>query len=197
MVIFTKRKTDRRTLYTLRVIKDTFLKLINQKNYSKITVSELCREAEITRSTFYLHYNTITDVLNDVLDDALQLSKNTDSISASKINFSFDYLKQNESMIPAYQRIGDSDKYQKLLMDPDLSEYIIGRIMAHERDHVIPSIMKETGLSKEDAETIFLYIIHGSFAVNRAHHFIKDQKWSHDVELLNRFTEAGYHELKK
>ena len=78
-------------------------------------------------------------------------------------------------MIPACQRIGDSDKYQRLLMDPDLSEYIIGRIMAHERDNVIPSIMKETGLSKEDAETIFLYIIHGSFAVNQAHHFIKDQ----------------------
>lgn len=192
-----KRKTDRRTLYTLQIIKDTFLKLINQKNYAKITVAELCREADITRSTFYLHYNTITDVLNNVLDDALQLSKNTVSTFSPDNNFSFDYLKKNESMIPACQRIGDSDKYQKLLMDPDLSEYIIGRIMTHERKHVIPSIMKETGLTQEDAETLFLYIIHGSFAVNRAHHFIKDEKWSHDVQLLNKFTKAGYKSIKK
>ena len=132
-----------------------------------------------------------------MLDDALQLSKDSNLATFPTNNYSFDYLKENESMIPACQRIGDSKKYQKLLMDPDLSEYIIGRIMAHERAHVIPSIMRESGLSKEDAETIFLYIIHGSFAVNRAHHFVKDQKWSHDVKLLNKFTEAGYQNFKK
>lgn len=30
--------------------------------------------------------------------------------------------------------------------------------------------------SKEDAETLFIYMIHGSFAVNRLHHFKKDEK---------------------
>lgn len=190
-----KRKTDRRTLYTLRVIKDAFLKLVKQEPYSKITVTKLCQEADITRSTFYLHYNNITDVLNEVLDDALLLSQKSDISAVS--DFSFDYLSKNESLIPACQRIGASDKYQQLLMDPDLSEYIIGRIMTHEHDHVVPSLMKKMGISKEDAETIFLYTIHGSFAVNRAHHFVKDKKWSHDVKLLNRFTEAGYNNLKK
>lgn len=190
------RKTDRRTLYTLSVIKDAFLKLIKQKSYNQITITELCRLADITRSTFYIHYNSITDVLNDVLDDALQLTNDDNPLEIASSNFSFDYLSQNESLIPACQRIGDSNKYQELLMDPDLSEYIIGRIMARERDHVIPSIMKKTGLSKEDAETLFIYTIHGSFAVNRLHHFKKDEKWSHDVQLLNRFTEAGYKDLK-
>lgn len=190
------RKTDRRTLYTLRVIKDAFLKLVKQESYAKITVTELCRQADITRSTFYLHYNSLTDVLNEVLDDALLLSQ-TQEINLPDQDYSFDYLSKNESLIPACQRIGNSEKYQQLLMDPDLTEYIIGRIMAHERGHVIPSLMKKVGCSKEDAETIFLYTIHGSFAVNRAHHFIKDRKWSHDVALLNRFTEAGYKFLKK
>lgn len=191
-----KRKTDRRTLCTLKVIKDTFLKLINNEPYSKITVTEICREANITRSTFYLHYNSISDVLNDTLDDALQLSQNSILINSSEKDLTFNYLKKNESMIPACQRIGQSDKYQKLLMDPDLSEYIIGRIMAREKDKVIPALMKKANLSKKEAETIFLYIIHGSFAVNRAHHFIKDESWSRDVNLLNKFTAAGYQGLK-
>lgn len=191
------RKTDRRTLYTIRVIKDAFLKLINQKTYAKISVTELCREADITRSTFYLHFDSITDVLNAVLDDALQLSETTPTADFSKESFSFAYLTKNESLVPACQRIGDSKKYQKLLMDPDLSEYIIGRIMLHERQHVVPSIIKKTGLNQEDAETLFTYIIHGSFAVNRAHKFVKDAKWSHDVQLLNRLVEAGYKNLKK
>lgn len=190
------RKTDRRTLYTLDVIKDTFLKLIKQKSYNKITITDLCRIADITSSTFYIHYNSITDMLNDVWDDALQLTVNDTWEFTGSDDLPFDYLSQNESLIPACQRIGDSNKYQGLLMDPDLSEYIIGRIMAHEREHVIPSIIEKTGLSKEDAETLFVYMIHGSFAVNRLHHFKKDEKWSHNVQLLNRFTEAGYKNAK-
>ncbi|GAA3635529.1 hypothetical protein GCM10022297_12790 [Lactobacillus hamsteri] len=191
-----KRKTDRRTIYTIQLIKDAFLDLVKIEGYNKISIAKLCRQAEITRSTFYLHYNTITDVLNDVLDDAILSTDLTSNPAPTNEELSFDYLKKNESLLPACQRVGDSEKYQLLLLDPDLSEYIIGRIMAHERNYVIPSIMKKAGLSQEDTETLFLYIIHGSFAVNRAHHFIKDKKWAHDVQLLNRFTEAGYKYLK-
>lgn len=192
-----QKKMDRRTYYTLQVIKDSFLKLIKKTSYSKITVAELCRTAEITRSTFYLHYNTITDVLNEVLDDALLLTQESEIPGFENNRFDFDYLKNNESLIPACQRIGDSDKYQELLMDPDLSEYIVGRIMVHERDRLIPSLMEKTGLSEKDAETLSIYMIHGSFAVNRANKFIKNEKWSHDVQMLNHFIQAGYENLKK
>ena len=81
-------------------------------------------------------------------------------------------------------------------MDPDLTEYIVGRIMVHERGRVIPAIQKKTGLSKEDAETLFLYTLHGSFAVNRANHFRKNNQWYHDVQLLNKFTLNGYRALQ-
>lgn len=190
-----KRKTDRRTIYTITIIKDSFLKLVKKEGYRKVTITQICKEAELTRSTFYLHFNSITDVLNEVLDDALMLDQDSDNCTNGDL--SIDYLKKNESLIPACQRIGSSEKYQKLLMDPDLSEYIIGRIMAHERKQTIPSIMKKTGLSQKEAETIFIYMIHGSFAVNRAHHFIKDDSWFRDVQLLNKFVEAGYEKLAK
>lgn len=71
-----RRKTDRRTLYTIRVIKDAFIKLVNQESYAKVTIAQICREADITRSTFYLHFNSITEVLNQVLDDTLVLTQN-------------------------------------------------------------------------------------------------------------------------
>ena len=197
MVEIKRRKTDRRTLYTIRVIKDTFIKLVKEKSYSKVTITQICREADITRSTFYLHFTSITDVLNAVLNDVLFLVQESATGLDTEDHYSFDYLNKNESLVPACQRIGDSDKYQSLLMDPDLSEYIIGRIVVHERGKVLPLIIKKTGLSKEDAETLFTYIIHGSFAVNRANHFQKNEKWAHGVQMLNRFTKAGYEKLAK
>ena len=46
------RKTDRRTLYTLSVIKNTFLQLVKQKSYNQITITELCRLADILAPPF-------------------------------------------------------------------------------------------------------------------------------------------------
>lgn len=45
-------KEDRRTRYTKNIIKDTLLELMHQKSFDKITVTELCRKAEINRGTF-------------------------------------------------------------------------------------------------------------------------------------------------
>lgn len=187
----TERKMDRRTRYTINIIKDSFLELIQKTSYSRITVTKLCQAADISRSTFYLHFDTITNVLNSVLDDAI-MSSDLSTEYFDNETIPVDYLMENESLIPACQRVGSSAKYRKLLLDPDLSEYIIGRIMVHERDKVIPSIQKKTGLSEEDAETIFIYMLHGSFAINRANHFQKNAKWYHDVQMLNKFTLNGY-----
>lgn len=185
---------DRRTQYTIKVIKDAFLNLIDEMPFNKVTITRICREAEITRSTFYLHFTSLTDLLNEVIDDALLLTGNANNLS---LDSSKSYLQDNESLLPACQRIGSSAKYQRLLMDPDLSEYIIGRIMTHERDIVIPSIIEKTGLNKQAAESLFIYMIHGSFAVNRAHRFIKDKDWERDMQVLNEFTRAGYQKLKR
>lgn len=185
-------RIDRRTIYTVNVIKDSFLELIQDKPYSKISIKEICKVADISRSTFYLHFKSINDVLNAILDDAIKMTS-PDYLKIS--NFSIDYLKENESLIPACQRVGSNEKYRKLLLDPELTEYIVGRIMIRERNRVVPAIQEKTGLSKEDAETLFLYTLHGSFAVNRANQFRKNNKWYHDVQLINNFTLNGYNAL--
>lgn len=192
LVMKNSNRIDRRTIYTVNVIKDSFLELIQDKPYSKISIKEICKVADISRSTFYLHFKSINDVLNAILDYAIKMTS-PDYLKIS--NFSIDYLKENESLIPACQRVGSSEKYRKLLLDPELTEYIVGRIMIRERNRVVPAIQEKTGLSKEDAETLFLYTLHGSFAVNRANQFRKNNKWYHDVQLINNFTLNGYNAL--
>ena len=50
------RKQDRRTRYTRQTIKDTFLELLNQKSFTKITVRklQLQRSAKMLKSTVAL-----------------------------------------------------------------------------------------------------------------------------------------------
>lgn len=47
---------DKRVRYTKMFLKESMIKLLNEKPLSRITVTELCKEAEINRSTYYTYY---------------------------------------------------------------------------------------------------------------------------------------------
>ena len=40
-----------------------FLELLEKKDFAYITVKEICEKAGVNRSTFYLHYETVNDLL--------------------------------------------------------------------------------------------------------------------------------------
>ena len=44
--------------------------LLQIKPYTKISVTELCRLADINRGTFYIHYFDVDDVLDDILTES-------------------------------------------------------------------------------------------------------------------------------
>ncbi len=44
---------------------EAFLALIEKKDFAYITVKEICAAAGVNRSTFYLHYETVADLLEE------------------------------------------------------------------------------------------------------------------------------------
>ena len=42
---------------------EAFLELLEKKDFAYITVKEVCEKAGVNRSTFYLHYETLNDLL--------------------------------------------------------------------------------------------------------------------------------------
>ena len=60
---------DRRTIYTKKVIKDTLIDLLAEKEISKITVSEICKIADINRATFYRYYLDAFDLLDKIREE--------------------------------------------------------------------------------------------------------------------------------
>lgn len=45
-----------------------FLEMLEQKDFAYITVKELCARARVNRSTFYLHHEGMTDLLEESID---------------------------------------------------------------------------------------------------------------------------------
>lgn len=54
---------DRRIKRTRTAVFNAMLDLMVEKDTSKITVLELCKRADINKSTFYLHYKSMDDCL--------------------------------------------------------------------------------------------------------------------------------------
>ena len=44
---------------------EAFLTLLEEKDFAYITVKEICEKAGVNRSTFYLHYETVNDLLSE------------------------------------------------------------------------------------------------------------------------------------
>lgn len=56
-------RQESRYFRTAMTIDEAFLEILETKDMAYITVTELCKKAGVNRSTFYLHYENLSDVL--------------------------------------------------------------------------------------------------------------------------------------
>ena len=165
------RKTDRRTLYTQNAIKDALLEALGEKNFEQITVTDICRRAEITRATYYLHYQTLTEVLDELLSDALQMAEekwqNPDSDVLQILSLLADEaavdLKGKNTMLPVCHRVAQLPKYQVIFRDETIFGYVVNKIYQYQRIRLVPVFIDSLGLSKKEAEMLTLFVITGTY----------------------------------
>lgn len=59
-------KQDLRVRHTKQLLKSALLTILQAKTIDKVTVTELCKVAHINRNTFYSHYRSPGDLLDEV-----------------------------------------------------------------------------------------------------------------------------------
>ncbi|WP_195986359.1 TetR/AcrR family transcriptional regulator [Clostridium sp. D53t1_180928_C8] len=62
-------KGNRRIIYTKKVIRDSLIDLLQDKDIHQITVTDICKKADINRGTFYTHYKDAFDLLESIEDE--------------------------------------------------------------------------------------------------------------------------------
>ena len=61
-------KNESKYFNTAQKMDEALITLLDKKELAYITVSEICKEAGVNRSTFYLHYETIQDLLKETTE---------------------------------------------------------------------------------------------------------------------------------
>lgn len=84
---------SRRTRYTRQAMQDALIEFLSDRPLNAITVKALCEQADVNRSTFYAHYDSIEELLHDVEDETMdwvtatldQLQQQSDSAGIERI----------------------------------------------------------------------------------------------------------------
>lgn len=110
-------KSESKYFNTARKMDEAFLSLLEQKDFPYITVKEICARAGVHRSTFYLHYETVNDLL-------------TESISYLNEHF-FNYMEQNSAVIVTH--IHDCPLRELYWITPEYLTPYLNYIKEHRR----------------------------------------------------------------
>ncbi len=121
---------DLRVVKTRANIKNTFYEMLKKEPVEKISVTELAKQAQINKSTFYLHYQDIYALYNEIRDDFLkEMVQSMDYCSLfltdpeEFFNRFFNTLQENGSRISFLW-----PKHDMFLYQPNLSERTMVRI---------------------------------------------------------------------
>jgi len=93
-----KDKTDLRIIKTKKTLFESLIKLMKEKSFEKIKISDICENALINRSTFYAHYEDKYDLLLDLFkQQKISLLKELEE--KENKTFSKDYLMELLSIL--------------------------------------------------------------------------------------------------
>jgi AcrR family transcriptional regulator len=65
-------RSESKYFATAERMDEAFLALLEKKDFAFITVKEICRMAGVNRSTFYLHYETVDDLLEECVQHIIR-----------------------------------------------------------------------------------------------------------------------------
>lgn len=110
------KKGNQRYQETCQRIEDAVIELLDEKEAEQITVSEVCRGAQVHRTTFYGHYKDIPDLMNHVAGrmfkhvmEGFELSD--DDTSGEGFVKLFYYIRENRQMFKSLMNYYSSRRY--------------------------------------------------------------------------------------
>ena len=149
-------KSNSRYFKTAKEMDLALIALLKKKSFDYITVSELCKQAAVNRTTFYLHYENLNDLLCEtaqyLLDDFLSyfvedkknIKIDLQSCSLKELNFICDeyiipyltYIKEHKEVfgvvVNNQQLFGFEAVYARLFAN--IFNPVLDRFQYHESD---------------------------------------------------------------
>lgn len=172
------RRDDLRVRRTRAAIRAAFEDMICEYDYGSLTVSELASRAHINRKTFYLHYQSIDELMDEIVEDMVTMFTSRPVSYASLDDIAGIvrvFLETAFNQSPVHERILCEPSYRPVF------DRVNRQVMAYRREHNKDAL----GLDELSTNIVYAY-----FAANSA---ILYRQWVADGKRLPlaEFTELA------
>src|SRR5450432_3226217 len=147
-------KNDRRILRTRKMLWEALIALIQDKDYSEITIQDIADRANVNRVTFYLHYRDKQDFLVQSMDVIFNdlISKITPLTGE---NFRTDIPPEGMTLV--YQYIADNAKLYRIVLGDKGLPFLVNRFRKYLTDLTIQRFQMLA--TEENKERISLEVV--------------------------------------
>ena len=163
-------------------IQDALLELLSAKPLTQISVSELAREAHVSRATFYAHYENVGDVFDQLVQQVMSNVQTFDE------RFSCDGGScKNRSQSTYCEQIRSNDQWANVTQDPRFFSSMMGL-----PDESEPPCHDSAnlGISKNALEALRLFQMSGCHAIATSK-FAKQDDWPQIRDMIDAFIDGG------
>ena len=164
-------KSESRYFATAARMDEAFLTFLAKKDFEYITVKEICEVAGVNRSTFYLHYETMSDLLSESVSRMNEqflacMEKDSDAFSAKLQNCPRDeiYLITPDYLTPY---LGYIKNNKQLFRAATENAAVLGMDKSYDRmfHHVFTPILDRYGVPEQERTYIMAFYIQGLMAI--------------------------------
>lgn len=164
-------KSESKYFNTAIKMDKALIKLLDKKPFDYITVKEICQEAGVNRSTFYLHYENTVELLEEAIeytnDEFLSYFKDADESFISNMNSKSDdelllitpsYLKPYLKYIKENKALHSSGVLKSAYMKTNEKFEKMAK-------HIFYPIMERLNVEENKRDYILAYYTHGVIAI--------------------------------
>lgn len=155
---------------TACLMDEALILLLEKKDYAFITVKEICEKAGVNRSTFYLHYETIDDLLRECIEyvgNKIQMKFdnkiiNKQTIKSSKLSDLL--LISPEYLLPYLEFLKENKAIYKIAYSqPNVlkEKYVVN----HLYKNIFEPILDKFSVPKNEQKYMISYYLSGMGAV--------------------------------
>lgn len=148
----------RSSIRSKNLIKKSLVKLLHENGLGKITVSDIIRDADISRGTFYAHYADINAVMEQIVSE--ELEKIISLIDGCGLSPALSDIDRIINMACEYMN-NDID-YYRMLTQSNLLNNFVARLIDIYYDKLFDSIHEKfPQYSRNEIDIYLLYITSG------------------------------------
>lgn len=163
-------------------VKTALRRLLAEKPLSEVTVSELAREASISRSTFYEHYGNPAEVYDELIDDMGDLVSPMIEEVACSDGF-------RPSGKPFCALVRDGEGFASIVDEERFLSSFLAR-SGDLREHDLHAILMHAGYTDMQARAVCAFQLSGCFSAARTIN-AADEEWGEIRAVIDRFILGG------